>query len=108
MSWSFKSVFTFWSLGVVIKAECETSANMQCYMMAKKKVFLNFDFENDKKLKNSSIAQAKLPDSPFSVNDFSLREAYPDDKWVSKVQSSIARCEFFIVLLGKNWQRDNR
>ena len=43
-----------------------------------------------------------MPDSPFSVNDFSLREAYPDDKWVSKAQSAIARCELFIVLLGKN------
>lgn len=70
--------------------------------MAKKKVFLSFDFDNDKNLKNSFIAQAKLPDSPFSVNDFSLKEAYPDDKWVSKAQSAIARCELFIVLLGKN------
>lgn len=43
-----------------------------------------------------------MPDSPFSVNDFSLREAYPDDEWVAKAQSAITRCDLFIVLLGEN------
>lgn len=70
--------------------------------MAKKKVFLSFDFDNDLNLKNSFISQAKLPDSPFSINDFSLKEAHPNDEWISKAQSAIARCELFIVLLGKN------
>ncbi|MDD5500741.1 MAG: hypothetical protein PHH57_03530 [Candidatus Omnitrophica bacterium] len=69
--------------------------------MAKKKVFVSFDFENDKNLKNVFISQSKHPDSPFSVNDYSLQEAYPDDKWLSKAQSAIARCDLFIVLLGK-------
>lgn len=70
--------------------------------MAKKKVFLSFDFDNDLNLKNSFISQAKLPDSPFSINDFSLKEAHPNDEWISKAQSAIARCELSIVLLGKN------
>lgn len=70
--------------------------------MAKKKVFLSFDFDNDLNLKNSFIHQAKQPDSPFSINNFSLQEAHPDDEWISKAQSAIARCELFIVLLGKN------
>ena len=43
--------------------------------MAKKKVFLSFDFDNDLNLKYSFIQQAKQPDSPFSINNFSLQEA---------------------------------
>lgn len=70
--------------------------------MAKKKVFLSFDFDNDYDLKNQFIRQSKQPDSPFSVNDFSLKEAYPDKEWVSKAQSAISRCNLFIVLLGEN------
>lgn len=33
--------------------------------MAKKKVFVSFDFDNDKTLKDFIIGQAKLADSPF-------------------------------------------
>ena len=70
--------------------------------MAKKKVFLSFDFNDDSDLKNQFLKQAKHPDSPFSVNDYSLREAYPNDEWVAKAQSAISKCNLFIVLLGNN------
>ncbi len=70
--------------------------------MAKKKVFVSFDYDNDLNLKSSFISQAKHPDSPFSVNDYSLKEAHPDSEWLSKAQSAIDRCDVFIVLLGKN------
>jgi hypothetical protein len=45
--------------------------------MAKKKVFVSFDYDNDKPLKEFIIGQAKLADSPFEVIDFSLKEAGP-------------------------------
>ena len=70
--------------------------------MAKKKVFISFDFDKDKGLKGTFVGQAKLQESPFSFNDFSLREAYPDKEWVSKAQKAISKCEIFIVLLGKH------
>lgn len=69
--------------------------------MAKKKVFVSFDY-NDKQLKDTLIGQAKLPDSPFSIADFSLQETQPEDRWLSKAQSAIAGCDVFIVLLGNN------
>ena len=69
--------------------------------MAKKKVFISFDYE-DKHLKSTLIGQAKLPDSPLSINDFSLKEAYPSDEWVSEAQRWIKRCDYFVVLLGNN------
>ncbi len=33
--------------------------------MAKKRVFVSFDFDNDRTLKDFIIGQARLPDSPF-------------------------------------------
>jgi hypothetical protein len=69
--------------------------------MAKKKVFVSFDY-NDKHLKSTFIGQARLPDSPFSISDFSLQEAHPENEWLSKAQSAIAKCDYFIVLLGNN------
>jgi len=70
--------------------------------MAKSKVFLSFDYDNDKKLKGSFISQAKHPDSPFSIADFSLEETQPENKWLSKAQSAISRSDTFIILLGQN------
>jgi hypothetical protein len=68
--------------------------------MAKKKVFVSFDFDNDKILKDFIIGQSKLDDSPFEVTDFSLKEAAPEKDWLAKARSAIARSEVFIVMLG--------
>lgn len=68
--------------------------------MAKKRVFVSFDFDNDKALKDSIIGQAKLEDSPFEVSDHSLKEAAPEKEWLDKARSAISRSEVFIVMLG--------
>ncbi|HPL67083.1 MAG TPA: hypothetical protein PLG94_11170 [Smithellaceae bacterium] len=49
--------------------------------MAKKKVFVSYDFDNDKVLKDFIIGQARLADSPFEVIDTSLKEAAPMKTW---------------------------
>jgi len=43
--------------------------------MAKTRVFVSFDFDNDQALKTFLIEQAKHPGSPFEVTDGSLEEA---------------------------------
>jgi hypothetical protein len=70
--------------------------------MAKPKIFLSFDYDHDLSLKGDFIYQARHSESPFSINDFSLSEPYPNSEWLSIAQSKIARCEIFIVLLGLN------
>lgn len=52
-----------------------------------KKVFVSFDFDNDKILKDFIIGQSKLPDSPFEVSDHSLKEAAPESGWELKAKS---------------------
>lgn len=68
--------------------------------MAKKTVFVSFDFDNDKALKDFIIGQAKLADSPFEVIDFSLKEAAPETTWLDKARTAISRADIFIVMLG--------
>ena len=70
--------------------------------MAKIKMFVSFEYPTDFQLKETLIGQSELPDSPFSVTDVSLQERHPDPTWLSEAQSAIARCDVFVVLLGRN------
>lgn len=68
--------------------------------MAKKCVFVSFDFDNDRTLKEFIIGQSKLEDSPFEVIDNSLKEAAPERDWLEKARTAIARSDVFIIMLG--------
>ena len=51
--------------------------------MAKKRVFISFDFDHDKSLRGDLVAQSKRPDSPFSIIDCGVgveaRRLHPRD-----------------------------
>ncbi|MCH7534879.1 MAG: hypothetical protein IH948_03900 [Bacteroidetes bacterium] len=68
--------------------------------MSKTKVFVSFDFDNDKKLKEFIIGQAKNPDSPFEISDHSLKEAQPEKEWLGKAKKAINRADVFMIMLG--------
>lgn len=70
--------------------------------MAKKRVFVSFDFDNDKVLKDFIVGQSRLPDSPFEVTDQSLKEAAPQSDWEQKARSAIKRSEIVLVMVGKD------
>jgi len=73
--------------------------------MAKKRVFVSFDFDNDKALKDFIIGQAKNEDSPFEVSDHSLKEAAPEKDWLEKARAAISRAEVFIIMLGSGTRK---
>ena len=68
--------------------------------MAKKRVFVSFDFDNDKTLKDFIVGQARLPDSPFEVVDTSLKEAAPMKTWEDKARAAIKRSDIVVVMVG--------
>jgi len=68
--------------------------------MAKTRVFVSYDYEHDSDLKDTLIAQSKLPDSPFSINDLSLSEKVSD--WQQKARAAIEKCDVFVLLLGNH------
>lgn len=68
--------------------------------MAKKRVFVSFDFDNDKTLKDFIIGQARLADSPFDVVDTSLKEAAPMKTWEEKARVAIKGSDIVLVMVG--------
>lgn len=73
--------------------------------MKKKRVFISFDFDNDRILRDFMLGQARLPDSPFEVIDYSLKEAAPERNWEAKASAAIARSDIVIVMVGKSTHR---
>ena len=67
---------------------------------SRKKVFVSFDYDNDKFLKDSLIGQSKLEQSPFQVYDCSLREAIKENDWEVKAKKKIEQADLVIVMLG--------
>lgn len=68
--------------------------------MAKTRVFVSFDFDNDKVLKELIVGQFKNPDSPFEVLDTSLKEAAPERAWLERAESKIKGSDMVIVMVG--------
>lgn len=73
--------------------------------MPKTKLFVSFDFDNDRVLRDFIIGQAKLGDSPFEVSDHSLKEAAPEKAWEARARAAIRRADKFVVMLGPNTVR---
>jgi hypothetical protein len=74
-------------------------------MVGKKRVFVSFDFDEDRVLKDFIIQQAKNPDSPFNVIDHSLKEAAPERSWKDKARSAIKRSDIVLVMVGPKTHR---
>ncbi|WP_299845268.1 TIR domain-containing protein [uncultured Roseovarius sp.] len=71
----------------------------------KKRVFVSFDFDNDKRLKDFIIGQSRMQDSPFEVIDNSLKEAAPERDWEAKANSAIKRSDIVVVMVGPQTYR---
>lgn len=69
--------------------------------MAKQRIFISFDFDNDSDIKNALAAQAKLSDSPFDFIDASLKEPLIGD-WKAKIKPRIKNCDQVIILCGNS------
>ena len=68
-------------------------------------IFVSFDFDNDRKLKEFIIMQARRADSPFEVIDHSLKEAAPERNWETKAAQAIARSRVVLVMVGPDTHR---
>lgn len=68
--------------------------------MTRKRVFISFEHDEDRALKDLLIGQSRNEDSPFEVIDGSLKEAAPESNWEDKAAERIKMAEVVIVLLG--------
>ena len=68
--------------------------------MAMKRTFISFDFDHDEELRNALVGQAKNPDSPFVIADWSVKEPFAGN-WRAKVRDRIRRTDLTIVICGR-------
>ena len=66
-----------------------------------KRAFISFDFDHDEELRDALNGQAKNPDSPFSIADWSVKEPFSGD-WRAKVRDRIRRTDLTIVICGEH------
>jgi hypothetical protein len=71
------------------------------YSTGKKRVFVSFDFDNDRGLKDLILSQIKHPDLEFDVIDHSLHESVPEKTWQNKARRAIARADIVLVMVGQ-------
>lgn len=71
----------------------------------KTRVFLSFDFESDRGLRDLVLGQAKHPKAKFEIVNRSLMEAAPEPTWQSEARAAIKNSDIAVVLLGKHTHR---
>ncbi len=69
--------------------------------MGKKKVFISFDFDNDQFLRDSIVGQSKLEDSPFEIEDWSVKIPWDQDEWKKNCLAKIKRTSLVLVMVGE-------
>lgn len=62
-------------------------------------VFISFDYDHDARLKELLVGQAKNEDSPFFIEDWSIKD--PSADWKNKARSRIKRVDQVIVICGR-------
>ena len=65
-----------------------------------KRVFISFDYDHDLDLKNLLVGQAKNPDSPFSISDWSIKIASPG--WKAEARRRIRASDTVAVICGEH------
>ena len=70
-------------------------------MATRKSAFISFDYDNDKDLYGSLLAQSEDSRLPFNIKDRSLKEPVTE-KWKDEVRDRIRRVDLTIVLCGEH------
>lgn len=68
--------------------------------MSKKKIFISFDYENDKSIKGDLIHQLKTDEVQVAVSDKSINKAI-DEKWKEEARKRISGCNCVVFLCGR-------
>jgi hypothetical protein len=69
--------------------------------VAKTKTFISFDYDHDESLKVLLVGQAKNADTPFEINDWSIKEAI-DKNWKDKARTRIKAVDVLVVMCGEH------
>ena len=69
--------------------------------MPAKATFISFDADHDESLKNALNGQAKNPNSPFSIVNWSIQEPF-DNNWQQRVRERMKHASVMAVICGQH------
>jgi len=69
--------------------------------MAKKRVFISFDYDHDEILKTFLVGQSKNEDTPFELADWSIKEPLSGN-WKDKARTRIKGVDLMAVICGEH------
>ncbi|WP_292098905.1 hypothetical protein [Brevundimonas sp.] len=64
-------------------------------------MFISFDYDHDSVLKEFLVGQSKLPDTPFELADWSIKEPIAGD-WEKKAEGRVGAVGVVAVICGEN------
>jgi len=70
--------------------------------MADPRGFVSFDIDHNEDEKILFIGQSKNKKTPFNFEDWSSKSELPQSKWEQIIKDKINKCNFVVVLVGKN------
>jgi hypothetical protein len=73
--------------------------------MSPTRVFLSFDFDNDRSVAKAMGLQLRSPDNEFEVANWSLKEAAPERLWRGRAEYQIRRSHLMVIVLGRQTHR---
>ena len=65
------------------------------------RVFISFDFDNDKSLAGDLVAQANRSESPFAFVDLSVKHSI-DGRWQKEARKRIRQSDLVVVICGQH------
>lgn len=71
-------------------------------MVDTRRIFVSYEYNEDKELKNQFLEQARTRDLPIVIEDYSLEEDHRDPRWKQKAIPLIRRCSMMVILIGLN------
>jgi len=69
--------------------------------MSDPRVFISFDFDNNKNEKDLFAGQSRNSRTPFNIEDWSSKTHLPQKEWEDLIKAKINKCNMLIVLVGK-------
>lgn len=71
--------------------------------LADPRAFVSFDFDHNEQSRRLFVGQGKEDSpTPFTIGDWSSKEALAQSDWEAKIKDKIGRCHMVIVLVGRS------
>lgn len=70
--------------------------------MANPRAFISFDFDHNEGQKTYFVGQTINSRTPFSVEDWSSKQALAQSEWQRLIEEKMKKCNMMIVLVGRS------